>query len=103
MSQPYEVEESSTYLSAASDTTVIVGTNTNGEDLLSFVFLNNAPVVMVNENDQVIMQSIKKQKIATISMSISQAKNVYDSLTKLFEEDLPAMMATKKSKDEGKP
>lgn len=81
-----DVKESPSYTEDTSDSSMIVGTNLNGEDALLLVFLKNSPKVQFDEKHQLKLDRIDKIKVATISMSMGQAERFYLSLKDVFEE-----------------
>ncbi|EPR0415874.1 hypothetical protein ACUZIQ_001850 [Enterobacter hormaechei] len=81
-----EVIEASSYFEAKADAIVSVGTNVEGEDTTTFIFLNNYPVVGY-ENETLTVKGIEKRRVASITIATSKAKKFYESLKQIYEND----------------
>lgn len=79
------IPESNNYIESSADSILTVGTNVNGDDLITFVFLNNYPVVVSDENQALSVTGVEKRRVASISVSNGQAKRFYESLKDIFE------------------
>ncbi|WP_208952551.1 hypothetical protein [Rahnella sp. ChDrAdgB13] len=63
-----------------------VGTNIEGDQLMTLIFLNNYPVV-VSEEGVLNVNSIEKRRVAAITLGQGQAKKFYESLKSIFESE----------------
>lgn len=81
-----EVPESRNYIEIKADSALAVGTNNDGEELLTFLFLNNYPIVK-NENGSISVSNIEKRKLASVTLGMNQAKKFYESLKSIFEPE----------------
>lgn len=80
------VQEAKDYFEAKADSIVTVGTNIEGDELLTLIFLNNYPVV-VSEEGVLNVNSIEKRRVAAITLGQGQAKKFYESLKTIFESE----------------
>ncbi|MDF1895063.1 hypothetical protein [Rahnella contaminans] len=80
------IQESKDYFEAKADSIVTVGTNIEGDQLVTLIFLNNYPVV-VSEEGVLNVNSIEKRRVAAITLGQGQAKKFYESLKSIFESE----------------
>jgi len=80
------IQESKDYFEAKADSIVTVGTNIEGDQLMTLIFLNNYPVV-VSEEGVLNVNSIEKRRVAAITLGQGQAKKFYESLKSIFESE----------------
>lgn len=80
------VPESNNFINVTADSAVTLGTNIDGHEILTFVFLNNYPTVK-NVDGNLTFHSIEKQKVASVTMGNAQARRFYESLKSIFEEE----------------
>lgn len=80
-----EIKNSSVYNDYFSDTAMTVGTNLNGEEFVTFVFMSNTPNVITDDNGQLQLESLEKTKQASVTMTESQARRFYSSLEDFFK------------------
>lgn len=78
------IEESKGYFEAKADSVVSVGTNIEGDELMTLIFLNNYPVVE-SDNGVLNVTRLEKRRVASITLGNGEAKKFYESLKKVFE------------------
>ncbi|MDF7627685.1 hypothetical protein PUG46_00210 [Erwiniaceae bacterium L1_55_4] len=81
-----EVPESAGYCELRADSVVSVGTNIEGDQILTFVFTNNFPVLEF-KNGELALKTLEKKKVASVTMGHNQAKMFYDSLKSIFDTE----------------
>lgn len=81
-----EISESSNFFEAKADTVVTVGTNVEGDEITTFIFLDNYPVVEY-ENGDLTVTRIEKRKVAAISVGKNKARMFYESLKETYESE----------------
>lgn len=86
MNQTGDIAESKNYLETKADSVVTVGTNVDGDELLTLVFLNNYPIVQ-NQSGNVTVTGIEKRRVASVTLGMGQARKFYDSLKSIFEPE----------------
>ncbi|EPO1077813.1 hypothetical protein ACT6GD_002375 [Cronobacter sakazakii] len=79
-----EVKEASGYFDAKADAVVSVSTSVDGEEVTTFIFLDNYPVVG-HVNGELTITGIEKRKVASISLGPSKARKFYESLKSIYE------------------
>ncbi|EPY4826211.1 hypothetical protein ACXDJ7_000999 [Klebsiella pneumoniae] len=79
------VLESKNYIETNADGVVTIGTQNNGYDVYSFVFLNSSPVIS-HENGEIVVTGMERTKVASVTLSKQKAFDFYQSLKSLFEE-----------------
>lgn len=79
------VPESSSFFESRADSVVSIGTNMDGNEIITFVFMDNYPVVGQVDGELTIT-SIEKRKVAAITLGQGNAKKFYESLKKIFED-----------------
>ncbi|HAV1918835.1 hypothetical protein VZ170_01315 [Enterobacter hormaechei] len=75
------------YLSIFADSSITVGSNVNGDEFVSFVFMASTPSVYIDANDQIKCDVLDKEKLGTVTMNHAQAKRFYESLKVMFEDE----------------
>ncbi|HHT4099201.1 TPA: hypothetical protein ACTYYT_003821 [Klebsiella pneumoniae] len=80
-----DVPEASNFFQGRADSVVTVGTNLDGEEVMTLIFMDNYPVVGFKEGTLNIT-NLEKRKVAMITISQQKAKKFYDSLKGIFEE-----------------
>ena len=80
------IEESKNYFETKADSVVSVGTSIDGEDLVTFVFMNNYPMVS-QQNGAIHMSGVEKKRVASITLSNIQAKKFYKSMESIFGDE----------------
>lgn len=80
------IPESTGYFETKADSVVTVGTNIDGDEILTLVFLNNYPIVE-NVNGSINVTDIEKRRVASISIGKNQAKKFYESLKSVFDSE----------------
>ncbi len=80
------VPESNNYFEVAADSIVTVGTNIDGDEIMTLVFLNNYPVITSN-NGALNVANIEKRRVASVSIGKNQAKKFYESLKSVFDSE----------------
>lgn len=79
------VPESSNYFQGRADSVVTLGSNIDGEEIMTLIFMDNYPII--SQTDGVIdITEIEKRKVAMISISQQKARRFYESLKNIFEE-----------------
>ncbi|EAN9963109.1 hypothetical protein AB8F75_03260 [Salmonella enterica] len=81
-----EVKEASGYLEAKADAVVSVGTSIEGEDITTFIFINNYPVVG-HVKGELTVTGIEKRRVASISLASNNARKFYESLKSIYESE----------------
>lgn len=81
-----DVPEASNFFQGRADSVVTVGTNLDGEEIMTLIFMDNYPVVGM-ENGALNITSLEKRKVAMITISQQKARRFYDSLKSIFEEE----------------
>lgn len=81
-----EVKESSNYFEAKADAVVSVGTNVEGDEITTFIFLDNYPVVS-QKNGELTVTGIEKRRVASVSIGTAKAKKFYESLKSIYENE----------------
>ncbi|WP_110875946.1 hypothetical protein [Franconibacter helveticus] len=78
------IPEASNYFEAKADSVVTIGTNADGEEIVTFIFLNNYPIVAVEENGNLTINGIQKRRVASVTLGKNQAMKFYNSLKDAF-------------------
>ncbi|WP_446027845.1 hypothetical protein [Lelliottia amnigena] len=81
-----EIKESSSYFEAKADAVVSVGTNVDGDEITTFIFLDNYPVVS-HKNGELTVTGIEKRRVASISIGSAKARKFYESLKNIYENE----------------
>lgn len=81
-----DVKESSTYFEAKADAVVSVGTNVEGDEVTTFIFLDNYPVVS-HQHGELTVTGIEKRRVASISIGTAKARKFYESLKSIYENE----------------
>lgn len=84
--QSGNIPEANNYFEVAADSIVTVGTNIDGDELMTLVFLNNYPVI-TSADGTLNVSDIEKRRVASISIGKNQAKKFYESLKGVFESE----------------
>ncbi|WP_313017912.1 hypothetical protein [Atlantibacter hermannii] len=79
-----QVKEASGYFEAKADSVVSVSTSVEGEDVTTFIFLDNYPVVG-HVKGELTVTGIEKRRVASISLGSSKARKFYESLKSIYE------------------
>ncbi|BET42734.1 hypothetical protein [Atlantibacter hermannii] len=86
LSDTDDVKESSGYFEAKADAVVSVSTNIEGDEITTFIFLDNYPLVG-HENGQLTVTGVEKRRVASISLGSNNARKFYESLKKIYENE----------------
>ncbi|MDM3050905.1 hypothetical protein OGV87_09880 [Citrobacter sp. CK183] len=79
------IPEASNFFQGRADSVVTVGTNLDGEEVMTLIFMDNYPIVGFEEGVLNITK-LEKRKVAMITISQQKAKKFYESLKGIFEE-----------------
>ncbi|WP_314140027.1 hypothetical protein [Buttiauxella noackiae] len=82
---PDDIIESSGFVETAADGVVTIGTNNNGFDVMTMVFLNSSPVIG-HKDGEIIVHGMQRKRVASITLSKEKAFDFYKSLKSIFEE-----------------
>ena len=78
------IPESSHYFESKADSVVCVGTNAEGDESFTFVFLDSYPIVG-QDNGNLTVTGLEKRKVASITIGKNKANAFYESLKHIFE------------------
>ncbi|MDH1086347.1 hypothetical protein N5C79_07605 [Pantoea brenneri] len=77
------IQESANYIDVKADSIVTVGTNIDGDEVITLIFLNNYPIVS-SAGGALNVSDIEKRRVASVTIGKNQAKKFYDSLKDVF-------------------
>ncbi|EOS94121.1 hypothetical protein LU631_09350 [Erwinia tracheiphila] len=100
MSIDYELKESSSFVNIVADSAAIVGLIENEEETINIFFTKSLPVICVDENGNVGVKALQKQKVAPLSLTMHQANGFLKAL-RLALEQSPSCNFETKSEGEG--
>lgn len=80
------LNKSDSYLEIFADMNITVGSNVNGDEFVTFVFLGSTPSVFIDDKDQIKCDILEKEKRGSVTMTYAQGKRFYESLKVMFEE-----------------
>lgn len=78
-------KEFSNCVDVYADSIVTVGTNIHGDETINFVFFKNYPVIDCDEFHALNVTVIEKRRVASVTVTQSQAQRFYESLKSIFE------------------
>ncbi|MDU2941511.1 MAG: hypothetical protein E7B59_20370 [Enterobacteriaceae bacterium] len=82
------IKESKTFVSAYADIAGCTVFRINEADrMANFMFIANEPTPYENNIGEISKQDYEKTRVASITMTYSQAKSFYESLKRQFEAD----------------
>lgn len=79
------VPEASNYFQGRADSVVTLGSNFDGEEIMTLIFMDNYPIISQTDGG-IDITEIEKRKVAMISISQQKARRFYESLKNIFEE-----------------
>lgn len=80
------VPESTNYFEVKADSIVTVGTNIDGDEIMTLIFLNNYPVI-TSADGSLNVTDIEKRRVASVTIGKNQAKKFYESLKSVFDSE----------------
>lgn len=80
-----EIAQSAQYFEARADTIITVSTNVEGDEVTTFIFLDNYPLVGY-QDELITVTGIEKKRVASITVSSSKARKLYEALRDVYED-----------------